>query len=89
MAKLSAYARTLHKAAERLGGERALARYLKVPMPDLFAWMRPGSVPPPHSVFLKAVDVVLDDLKEPEQERAQRVRVAAIHQTWAKREGSS
>ena len=80
MAKASIYSRTLQKAAEKLGGERALARYLKVPLADLFVWMSPGSVPPPRDVFLRAVDVVLDDLEVPDQERAQRVRVAAIHQ---------
>ncbi|HEY0548732.1 MAG TPA: hypothetical protein VGF13_03965 [Verrucomicrobiae bacterium] len=88
VAKPSIYTRTLQKAAERLGGERALARYLKVPMPDLFAWMRPGSIPPPAAVFLRAVDVVLDDLETLEQERAQRVRVAAIHQKWGEPEKS-
>jgi len=88
LAKPSIYTRTLQKAAERLGGERALARYLKVSMPDLFAWMRPGSVPPPQGVFLRAVDVVLDDLESLDQERAQKVRVAAIHQKWAKPESS-
>jgi hypothetical protein len=89
VAKPSIYTRTLQKAAERLGGERALARYLKVSMPDLFAWMRPGSTPPPSAVFLRAVDVVLDDLETAEQERAQKVRVAAIHQDWSKPEGTS
>jgi hypothetical protein len=79
----------LQKAAERLGGERALARYLKVSMPDIFAWMRPGSVPPPQGVFLRAVDIVLDDLETLEQERAQKVRVAAIHQTWSEPEGTT
>ena len=89
VAKPSIYTRTLQKAAERLGGERALARYLKVSMPDLFAWMRPGSVPPPSAVFLRAVDVVLDDLETLEQERAQKIRVAAIHQKWGGPENSS
>ena len=44
--------------------------------------MSPGSVPPPQDIFLRAVDVVLDDLEVPDQERAQRIRVAAIHQDW-------
>jgi hypothetical protein len=82
VAKASIYSRTLQKAAEKLGGERALGRYLKVPLPDLFVWMSPGSVPPPRDIFLRAVDVVLDNLEVPDQERAQRVRVAAIHQDW-------
>ena len=82
MPKAPIYSRTLQKAAEKLGGERALARYLQVPLPDLFVWMSPGSVPPPQDIFLRAVDVVLDDLEVPDQERAQRIRVAAIHQDW-------
>ena len=77
------YTRTLHKAAEIVGGERALARYLRVPMPDLFAWMRPGSVPPPAKIFLRAVDLVLNDLDEADESRAQKLRVAAYHNNWS------
>lgn len=80
--RLSIHARTLQKAAEIVGGQRALARYLKVPMPDLFAWMRPGSVSPPENVFLRAVDLVMNDLDDHDAERAQKVRVAAIHSDW-------
>jgi hypothetical protein len=78
--KLSVYNRTLRKAAEHLGGERGLARYLKVPIADLYAWMRPGAEPPPMAVFLRAVDLVLNDLDLPDAARAQKLRVAAIHQ---------
>ena len=76
----SIYNRTLHKAADHLGGQRALARYLNVPLGDLYAWMRPGAVPPPPAVFLKAVDLVLNDLDTPDAQRAQKVRVAVIHE---------
>ena len=86
MVRSSIYARTLEKAAELLGSERALARYLRVPMPDLFAWMRPGGVPPPQATFLKAVDLVLNDLNDHDAERAQKLRVAAIHQDWTNTE---
>jgi hypothetical protein len=72
----------LHQAAEKLGGVRALGRYLKVPLPELFAWMSPGSVPPPDEIFLQAVDLVLDDLEPPDQERAQRLRLAAMREDW-------
>jgi hypothetical protein len=82
VAKTTIYARTLQKAAEIVGGQRALARYLSVPMPDLFAWMRPGAVPPPTRIFLKAVDLVLNDCDEAEESRAQRIRVAAHHNHW-------
>ena len=82
--KATIYARTLQAAAAIVGGERALARFLKVPMPDLFAWMRPGAEQPPVSVFLRAVDMVLHDLELPEQQRAQTLRVTAAHQEWSK-----
>jgi len=78
--KHSIYNRTLRKAAEPVGGERALARYLGVPLADLYAWMQPGAQPPPITVFLKAVDLVLNDLDLPDEERAQKVRVAVIHE---------
>lgn len=52
-------------------------------MPDLFAWMRPGAIPPPENVFLKAVDLVMNDLNDLDAERAQKVRVAAIHSDWS------
>ena len=71
MARTTIYARTLQ-----------LARYLSVPMPDLFAWMRPGAVPPPTKIFLKAVDLVLNDCDEADESRAQRIRVAAHHNHW-------
>ena len=80
MPQPSIYNRTLHKAAEHVGGERALARYLRVPLADLYAWMQPGAQPPPITVFLKAVDLVLNDLDMPDEERAQKVRVAVIHE---------
>jgi predicted Zn-dependent protease with MMP-like domain len=78
--KPSIYNRTLRKAADQLGGLRALARYLGIPLADLYAWMQPGAQPPPITVFLKAVDLVLNDLDVKDEERAQRVRVAVIHE---------
>jgi hypothetical protein len=78
--KPTVYNRILHKAAELVGGQRALARYLKVPLPEVYTWIRPGTEPPPVGVFLKAVDLVLNDLEMPEEERAQKLRVAAIHE---------
>ena len=82
VAKPSLYARTLQTAANVLGGERALARYLRVPLPELFVWMRPGAEPPPLALFLKAVDVILNDLDPGDEKRAQQVRVAAHHKNW-------
>jgi hypothetical protein len=72
---VSIYARTLQRAAERLGGRWALARYLRVPRADLEAWLR--GQPPPRAIFLNAVDLVLDDLDERDAVRAQRARAAA------------
>jgi hypothetical protein len=76
----SVYNRILDKAADLLGGQRPLARYLEAPLPDVYAWMRPGAEPPPTPVFLKAVDLVLEDLEIPEAQRAQKLRIAAIHE---------
>jgi hypothetical protein len=84
VAKASIYARTLQAASTIVGGDRALARFLKVPMPDLFVWMQAGGERPPVGVFLRAVDIVLHDLELPEQERAQKLRVTAAHQEWSK-----
>jgi len=81
LANTSVHARTLEKAAELIGGERALARYLRVPMPELFVWMR-GASPIPDSVFLRAVDLVLNDLELAEQARAQALRLASAHSKW-------
>jgi hypothetical protein len=54
-------------------------------MPDLFAWLKPGSTPP-HDVFLKAVDVVLEDVPEELQARHQRVRLAVLRETKRQRD---
>ena len=52
--------RTLQKAAELVGGPRVLARRLRVPLAELEKWIA-GDGQPPMAVFLKAVDVVLDE----------------------------
>ena len=84
MSPPSVYTRTLQAAAQMVGGERALARYLRVPLSDVFVWMRPGAEPPPMKVFLRAVDLLLHDLEPNEQRRAQELRVAAHHKAWSK-----
>ena len=60
----SIYNRTLQKAADHVGGQRALARYLKVPLGDLYAWMRPGAEPPPQAEDRRRAEVMqaLQDL---------------------------
>lgn len=56
----SVYSRTLQKAAELAGGQKKLARYLRVPSTELEKWLA-GASTPPIATFLKAVDLVLDE----------------------------
>jgi len=56
----SVYSRTLQKAAEAAGGQKKLARLLRVPIAELEKWIGDKDEPP-MSIFLKAVDLVLDD----------------------------
>ena len=56
----SVYSRTLQKAAEAAGGQKKLARVLRVPLADLEKWLADKDEPP-MAVFLKAVDMVLDE----------------------------
>jgi hypothetical protein len=58
------YARTLQKAAELCGGQKKLARHLRVPLEDLEKWLA-GADTPPMSAFLKAVDFILDETPSP------------------------
>ena len=51
--------RVLQRACELMGSERALARRLRVPMPDLFAWMK-GTDRPPRALFLESVDILIE-----------------------------
>ena len=54
----------LRRAAEILGGEVKLSRYLRVSVLSVTVWMS-GAEVPPTDVFLKAVDVITDrDLDE-------------------------
>ena len=58
------YVRTLQKAAELLGGRAKLCRHLRVPAAELDKWLQ-GSAKPPLAVFLRAVDVVVDEVPAP------------------------
>ena len=60
----SVYSRTFQKAAQLAGGNKKLARYLRVPLADLENWIAGKGVPPTAS-FLKAVDYVLDETSSP------------------------
>jgi hypothetical protein len=60
----SIYSRTLQKAAELLGGRARLCRHLRVPSAELERWIA-DQVQPPRGIFLKAVDVILDETPPP------------------------
>jgi hypothetical protein len=56
----SVYSRTFQKAAQLMGGQKKLARLLRVPLAELEKWIA-GKEAPPMPTFLKAVDLVLDE----------------------------
>jgi hypothetical protein len=58
------YSRTFQKAAELCGGQPKLARRLRVPLADLAKWIA-GDAAPPLPIFLKAIDLVLDETAPP------------------------
>jgi hypothetical protein len=60
----SVFSRTLQKAAELIGGRPQLCRYLHVPAADLMRWIA-DEAEPPKGIFLKAVDLVLDETPPP------------------------
>jgi hypothetical protein len=51
-------------ALEFSGGAKKLARERRVPLADLEKWMA-GTAVPPLAVFLKAIDLVLDETQPP------------------------
>ena len=57
-ARVTVFARTLHRACELLGGLDALSTELGVPAASLTRWIG-GLERPPMEVFLAAVDIVL------------------------------
>ena len=54
------YSRALLRAAELLGGCDKLARVLRVPKDELNKWIG-GDAKPPREVFLRVVDIILDE----------------------------
>jgi hypothetical protein len=60
----SVYSRTLQKAAELMGGYSKLCRHLRVPLAELQRWVEDRAVPP-IGVFLRAVDLILDETPPP------------------------
>lgn len=61
---LSVYVRTLLKAAELMGGRKKLAAHLGAPAAELEKWIS-GDAVPSLPVFLKAVDLILDETPAP------------------------
>jgi hypothetical protein len=53
--------RTLRRAADIVGGQAQLRRYLNVSALCLAAWMSGADIAPTY-VFLKAVDLVMEDM---------------------------
>ena len=60
----SIFSRTLQKAAELAGGRDALCKELRISASNLEKWIA-DQAPPPRSVFLRAVDFILDETAPP------------------------
>lgn len=54
------YSRALLRATELLGGREKLARVLRVPVAEIDKWIA-GAAKPPREVFLRVVDLILDE----------------------------
>jgi hypothetical protein len=54
------YSRALLRASELVGGRDKLARVLSVPRPEIDKWIA-GEAKPPREVFLRVVDLILDE----------------------------
>jgi hypothetical protein len=63
----SIYSRTLQKASELVGGHLKLCRHLEVPSSALADWINDKGTPP-LGVFLRAVDLVLNEVPAPGSE---------------------
>lgn len=64
--------RTLQQAAQLLGGAANLRDYLRVPSGELADWLS-GIEEPPMIVFLRAVDLILNDLDDVASFRARNI----------------
>lgn len=54
--------KVLRLAAEKLGGARKLGEFLAAPSADIASWLT-GKVEPPTPIFMRALDVILNDLE--------------------------
>lgn len=60
MKPASVYSRAVRKAAEMAGGREELARRLQVALADVDKWIL-GDKKPPRDVFLRVVDLLIED----------------------------
>ena len=60
----SVYSRALQKAAELIGGQQKLCRYLHVPAAELQNWIDDKKVPP-KGIFLRVVDFIIAETPPP------------------------
>ena len=58
------YRFTLARAAQALGGAQALCNRVGVPMREMTMWLEGESTPPMY-VFLKVIDILLDESGKP------------------------
>jgi len=56
--------RTLHRAAELVGGPEALAKTICVPEPAVRMWLAGRPIPP--EIFLRAVDIISEHDEAPQ-----------------------
>ena len=59
-----AYRLTLARAAQYVGGAHALCARLGVPMREMAQWLE-GKSKPPMYIFMKVIDIVLDEAQKP------------------------
>ena len=67
--KSDTYRASVESAAAAVGGARELAVLLRVSMTDLTRWLA-GTHRPPLHVFLRVIDVILDQRKKPQDARS-------------------
>lgn len=60
----SVYSRALQRAAELLGGRDTLAKLLQIPAAEIDKWIADQGKPP-REVFLRIVDLILDETAPP------------------------
>ena len=64
MKRMSVQARALHRASAVIGGLPALSSHLKISDQVIREWMFDVGAPP-HGVFLRVIDLLLDEQQRP------------------------